>query len=203
MSTTSPTNGLPVPDDDSPNDPPIHFQALVDVLDSRLNSRHASAAARDTAIPSPVADQECTVNGVGKQVYVPGKGWVTVYGYDPYQLTRFLGEAHGSDSTKSGTTMVTAHSITVTVPAGLTAGKLIKVTATAFLDTAAGVGAAITVQGGTQRAFNSGSIAGDCQAFRYDTSLTAGPRTYNLQVRATVASQDVIVRSPHLAVELI
>lgn len=53
MSTTSPINGLPVPDDDSPNAPPIHFQALVDVLDSRLIAAVDSTADRDSKIPAP------------------------------------------------------------------------------------------------------------------------------------------------------
>lgn len=49
MSSVSPINGLPIPDDDSPNDPPIHFGGFSDVIDSRLVSRFASATARDTA----------------------------------------------------------------------------------------------------------------------------------------------------------
>lgn len=63
MTTTSPINGLPVPDDTSPNDPPIHFQALVDQLDTRLVPPFSSTSARNTAIPTPSTGQAAAVNG--------------------------------------------------------------------------------------------------------------------------------------------
>lgn len=50
----TPINGLPSPTDSSPNDPPIHFDALNAVLDSRLIARFATTTARDSAITTPV-----------------------------------------------------------------------------------------------------------------------------------------------------
>lgn len=81
MSTVSPINGLPIPDDNSPGDPPQSFAAYTSVLDTLLNSRFASTSARDSAIPTPVIGQECWISGVGKQVNVDGTtgGWVTKY----------------------------------------------------------------------------------------------------------------------------
>lgn len=49
MSTTSPVNGLPLPDDNSPNDPPLHFLGFSNVLDSRVPGRFATTSARDAA----------------------------------------------------------------------------------------------------------------------------------------------------------
>lgn len=63
MTTTTPINGLPSPDDSSPNDPPIHFKALADALDTRLVPPFSSTSARNTAIPSPSVGQVAAVNG--------------------------------------------------------------------------------------------------------------------------------------------
>lgn len=71
MGTTTPINGLPTPDDNSPNDPPIHFGALNTVLDTRLVPQFASVATRNSAIPSPVTGMVCCVNGY-PQVYRSG-----------------------------------------------------------------------------------------------------------------------------------
>lgn len=60
---TTPINGLPSPDDSSPNDPPIHLDALNAVLDSRLVPRYTTATARDSAITAPVTGQLAVVNG--------------------------------------------------------------------------------------------------------------------------------------------
>lgn len=51
---TTPINGLPSPDDNSPNLPPIHFDALNAVLDTRLIGRFTNAADRNTKITAPV-----------------------------------------------------------------------------------------------------------------------------------------------------
>jgi len=86
MPTTSPINGLPIPDDNSPGDPPQSFQAYTNVLDPLLNSVFASTAARDAAIPAPKFAQECWVTGVGKQVNSTGTtgGWVTKFDTAPW-----------------------------------------------------------------------------------------------------------------------
>lgn len=86
MSTTSPINRLPIPDDNSPGDPPQTFQAYTDVLDSLLNSVFDSTSARDAAIPAPKFGQECWVSGVGKQINANGTtgGWVTKFDTAPW-----------------------------------------------------------------------------------------------------------------------
>lgn len=58
---TTQINSLPSPDDNSPNDPPIHFSALNAQLDTRLVPRFTNAAARDAAITAPVEGQVCYV----------------------------------------------------------------------------------------------------------------------------------------------
>lgn len=77
MSTTSPILGLPIPDDDSPNDPPIHFQAFSDVIDDQGNPRFTSVADRDTAITAPVNGMECWTDDAGKWLRRAG-AWVLV-----------------------------------------------------------------------------------------------------------------------------
>lgn len=79
MTTSSPLNALPCPDDNSPNEPPIHFQALNDIIDSLLVPRFASAGARDTAYTNWVnaggvmADgMVCGIAGLGPQAYLGG-----------------------------------------------------------------------------------------------------------------------------------
>jgi len=86
MPTTSPINGLPIPDDNSPGDPPQSFQAYTAVLDPLLNSVFPSTAARDAAIPAPKFAQECWVTGVGKQINSNGTvtGWVTKFDTAPW-----------------------------------------------------------------------------------------------------------------------
>lgn len=92
MTTTSPLNGLPCPDDSSPNDPPIHFQALNDALDDRLLPHFPTAADRDTAFSNWVAAggvmrnwMQCTVDNLGLQQYFGG-AWSTVLTPSMYPL---------------------------------------------------------------------------------------------------------------------
>lgn len=63
MATTTPINALPTPDDNSPNDPPIHFAALNNQLDTRLVPRFATTTARNNAITAPVDGMLCAVAG--------------------------------------------------------------------------------------------------------------------------------------------
>lgn len=68
---TTPINALPYPNSSSPNNPPIHFQALNNQLDTRLVPRFATATARNSAITSPVEGMVCVVAGY-PQVYRSG-----------------------------------------------------------------------------------------------------------------------------------
>lgn len=77
MTTISPLTGLPCPDDGSPNDPPIHFQALIDVADTQMVPHFATTGARDTAFATWVTGGGvmkdglvCRVDGVGLMQYV-------------------------------------------------------------------------------------------------------------------------------------
>lgn len=60
---STPINGLLSPDDNSPNDPPIHFDALNAILDTRLVPRFDTIAARNAAITAPQSGMACSVAG--------------------------------------------------------------------------------------------------------------------------------------------
>lgn len=75
MATTA-INALPSPTDASPNDPPIHFEALNNQLDTRLLPRFTTIAARDAAITSPVNGMSCWVDTPGLFYDRVGGAWV-------------------------------------------------------------------------------------------------------------------------------
>jgi hypothetical protein len=77
MSSTSPINGLPIPDDDSPNDPPIHFGGFSDVLDDRLLPPFASAADRDAAFANWVTAGGVMHDGMYAHMNDDGRLWRT------------------------------------------------------------------------------------------------------------------------------
>jgi hypothetical protein len=68
---TTPINGLPYPNSSSPNNPPIHFQALNNQLDTRLVPQFSTTTARNSAITSPVNGMMCAVAGY-PQIYRSG-----------------------------------------------------------------------------------------------------------------------------------
>lgn len=81
MPTTA-INGLPSPDDESPNLPPIHFDALNALLDSRLVPRFPTTTARNNAYAAFViaggtleAGMLCSVAGVVQQYSGVGTIW--------------------------------------------------------------------------------------------------------------------------------
>lgn len=200
---TDPLTGSRIPASTNvPNVPQDINNAVFDLSDNTIPF-FTSTTARNTAYSAWVAaggvmrnGLYCHVNSVGLQVY-EASTWRTVrQGW----LSDTINPTSG---TVTGTTPTTVHSITVTIPAGLYTGQRIKVSGAVFCSTAAGVGAAVEIQGGTERSMNSGSISGDLSAFRFDSSLTAGSRTYNLRVRSTVAAQDVTWRYPYLSVEIV
>lgn len=82
--TATPINGLPSPDDNSPNDPPIHFGALTAVLDSRLNARFATEAARDQAITDPVNGMVAWIDNLGAWTERAGSAWLRRYPSNAY-----------------------------------------------------------------------------------------------------------------------
>lgn len=94
------------------------------------------------------------------------------------------------------------HTLTVTVPSGLPSTARIKVFGTVFLASPSGVGCAVAIRGGAERPVAQ-SMDSDLGAFFYDSNLTSGLRTYNLQARSTVSGQSVTWRSPFLSAEVV
>lgn len=175
----------------------------------RLFPRIAPSLDLATGAPLPTSVPLGTVLRQGSTTYrrVIGSGGTPVWqsgggaGGILAQLQATGTAANGSVPSNTYTTIL---SIPVTVPPDLTVGQQIVVKGTVFAATAAGVGAAVKILNATEeRSFNSGSISGDLNAFRYDTNLTAGNRTYSLQIRSTVANQPVTWRVPHLEVKVV
>lgn len=75
MATTA-INALPSPTDASPNDPPIHFDALNAVLDTRLVARFATTTARDAAITAPVNGMTVWCDSPGTYYDRVGGAWL-------------------------------------------------------------------------------------------------------------------------------
>ncbi|MDH6111162.1 hypothetical protein P3T36_003186 [Kitasatospora sp. MAP12-15] len=74
MSTTTPLNGLPIPQETDPADVPTAFANFAGAVDSRLVMRFASTTARDLVITSPIAGMIAYVgNGF---TYYTGSAWV-------------------------------------------------------------------------------------------------------------------------------
>lgn len=120
----------------------------------------------------------------------------------PVNFPRALGDVIGNTDPTAGSTNVVIGSITATVPSGLPAGSKIKVTGTCYVVTPTGVGAVLTV-GGNSRAINQGSMVGDVTVVYYDTNLTAGSRTWQMQLHSTVAGQTVTGRRPAMQVDIL
>lgn len=75
MATVTPINGFPRPQlPDSP-DIEIAVGSLGDAVDARANPVFATTVARDAAMPSPVAGQECYVTTGSVKYWYDGSGW--------------------------------------------------------------------------------------------------------------------------------
>lgn len=78
---TEPIQGGPYPVPGDSPDGPSQMKAINDWAAVRLNMRFASVAARDAAIPTPVAGMECVIGagaGLVKYIY-DGTAWRTFY----------------------------------------------------------------------------------------------------------------------------
>jgi hypothetical protein len=75
MASTSPVLGLVVPDDDSPNDPPLHFGAWSKVLDGTVPRAFANAADRDAAFAAFVAAGGVMNDGMYAHMNDDGRLW--------------------------------------------------------------------------------------------------------------------------------
>lgn len=85
MSTT-PINALPSPDGESPNLPPLHFDALNAVLDSRLLPRFTNTAARGAAITAPTAMQVAATTSDKRLWWYDGITWQYLGGAPPAMI---------------------------------------------------------------------------------------------------------------------
>jgi hypothetical protein len=188
---------------DAPNIPQHIQNAVFDLADNTI-PRFTSTTARNTAYSTWVTQGGvmteglyCHVNGLGLMVY-SGGAWRS-------ERTGWLNDVNPTtNGSVTGGTATTIASITVTIPAGLHTGQRIKVQGGAFISTPGGVGAGILIQGGSERSINVGNISGDLKAkTRFDASLTAGSRTYNLQTRATVSGGVVTWEDPWMEVEIV
>lgn len=121
MATTSPINGLPIPDDASPNDPPIHFQAFANVLDSRIMPRFATSTARDSAIPSPSDGMFCTMTDTDRVLRHDGTKWIKVCG--PVE-TLIENGSLGSSGNVPGNTSAVVSGGTLSVPVAAYTGRI-------------------------------------------------------------------------------
>jgi hypothetical protein len=93
-----------------------------------------------------------------------------------------------STATVTDTTPVTAISQAVTIPSAPLPVR-VKITATVFISTAAGVGAVVALGGmssTTTRVVNAGSRTGDVTVIAYDVAPSAGSKTYTLSISSTV-----------------
>lgn len=103
-----------------------------------------------------------------------------------------------STATVHNNTPVTAISQAVTIPSNVVR---VRITATVFIDTAAGVGAVVALTGMSDnrtRTVNAGSKTGDVTIVAYDVAPTAGAKTYTLTIASTVGSGDTTYYSPSI-----
>lgn len=78
---TEPIQGGPYPVPADAPDGPSQLKGIVDWSAGRMNMRFASTAARDAAIPTPVAGMECAIgSGVSQVKYIySGSAWVALW----------------------------------------------------------------------------------------------------------------------------
>jgi hypothetical protein len=135
------------------------------------------------------------------------RAWVSDGTVDEDILTPLLGEATGASSGTAGDTATSIVTTNITVPVALDSQRRIRVTGISFASTPAGVGLNITVSSSLgfakTRSINTGSLGGDFIVTAFDTDLTAGARSYSVQVSTTVAGQTLTWRAPTISAELV
>ena len=99
---TTPINGLPSPDSNSPNLPPIHFDALNAVLDSRLVARFDNAAARNAAVTAPEEGMVTYTRNDNRYWWHNGSSWTYLAGSPPPIVASTV-------NTNDGWTPITGH----------------------------------------------------------------------------------------------
>lgn len=79
MATTSALGqGIPVPEPTDADNVPFAMSQAIAPIESRLNMRFASAAARDAAITTPVAGMRAYLTDTGRTSVYTGSAWIVV-----------------------------------------------------------------------------------------------------------------------------
>lgn len=201
---TDPWSGARYPTEDDSGDVAQWMGWGVADVSPQVIPFFATGADRDTALTSWTAagntvreGMYCHVAGSGLLVTDASGAWQPV---EPYGF--LASGVTNSTGTVTDTTLHTVASITATVPSGLRSGRRIKVTGTVFVATSAGVGAIVQIQNGPSRPINN-VVDGDLTAVFYDSDLTTGSRTWNLQVQATVSGGSYVWQRPQMSVEIV
>ncbi|MCX5559991.1 hypothetical protein [Streptomyces sp. NBC_00038] len=84
MTYYTPLNGLPYPAPTDTADLPFHLQSLAEGIDARTVLRYATAAARDTAVPTPVAGMVAWLTTPGTLSYYTGSAWIALGAWNSY-----------------------------------------------------------------------------------------------------------------------
>ncbi|GAA5057248.1 hypothetical protein [Streptomyces similanensis] len=78
MTAYTPLGGIPYPEPADPANLPAHLQTLAETVDARTILRYATAAARDTAITTPVAGMVAWLVSPGQLTHYNGSVWAPV-----------------------------------------------------------------------------------------------------------------------------
>jgi len=76
MATTTPINGWSIPQLTDPPNITTAVNSFANAVDARANPIYSTTSARNAAIPSPTAGQECFVTGTGEKYIYTGSAWV-------------------------------------------------------------------------------------------------------------------------------
>ncbi|MFD3925804.1 hypothetical protein [Streptomyces sp. NPDC058614] len=76
--------GLPYPAPTDVADLPLHLQSLAEGVDARTVPRYATAALRDTAIPTPTAGMVAWLTTPGTLSYYTGTAWIALGVWNSY-----------------------------------------------------------------------------------------------------------------------
>lgn len=203
MSTT-PVRKLRYPVSTAAPNVPQDIQNLATDVETALNAGGAIVCTSTTRPTSPTQGLLIYETDTQTRRWYDGANWIAV------AQGGYLGSTMPNGGSYTGNSFGTvAAALTVTIPAGIQAGSRIKVHGFATVSTPTGVGAGIQVISTTgtpqsaQRAINLGAISGDLGVVLYDTDLTAGSRTYNLQFRTTVSGQTITYYAPELSAEIV
>lgn len=147
-------------------------------------------------------------SGTALSSVIDERNWVSDGTIDEMIFSPFLGETQSTAVVTVGPTFQNVVSVTVTVPEALDEVRRIRVHGYVFCQTASNTGSVVQFTSSRgwapiAKTVNEGSLNGDFVLTRYDTDLTPGTRTYNLQVRATIAGGSVLTRSPEIMCEII